>query len=66
MNLDELGCYISLFVAVCLLVLTLVAVIGVSFRFTGWRAIIAMVLVVLLGAGLVFIAWVVGVVVCVL
>ena len=61
-----LGCYIALFVVACLAVLTLVAVIGVPFRFTGWRAPVAMVLVVLLGAGLVFVAWVVGVVVCVM
>ena len=61
-----LGCYIALFVVACLAVLTLVAVIGVSLRVTGWRAPVAMVLVVLLGAGLVYVALMVGVVVCAL
>ena len=61
-----LGCYIALFVFVCLVVLTLVAVIGVPFRFTGWRAPVAMVLVVLLGPGLAYVALSVGVLFCTL
>ena len=43
-----MGCSIADVVFTGILVLTLVAVIGVPFRFTGWRAPVAMVLVFVL------------------
>ena len=51
-----MGCSIANVVLTGILVLTLVAVIGVTLRFTGWRAIIAMVLVAVLGFGLTLLA----------